>query len=132
MEPFHHGLLNHKMEIENLHKTAEELSNLIKKQNQFTVTHQVLYSAQDAKHKSLKNEVTVTQESTSALDTVTVTQKHIESNIDQILFPTCRDSNLAKCVFISAVPITKLFACVGGETMEDMCYERLRAEACVD
>ena len=35
-------------------------------------------------------------------------------------------------VFITAVPITKLFACVGGETMEDMCYERLRAEACVD
>ena len=28
------------------------------------------------------------------------------------------------CVFITAVPITKLFACVGGETMEDMCYER--------
>jgi hypothetical protein len=36
------------------------------------------------------------------------------------------------CVFITAVPITKLFACVEGETMEDMCYERLRAEACVD
>jgi hypothetical protein len=26
-------------------------------------------------------------------------------------------------VFITAGPITKLFACVGGETMEDMCYE---------
>ena len=36
------------------------------------------------------------------------------------------------CVFITAVPIAKLFACVGGETMEDMYYERLRAEACVD
>ncbi len=36
------------------------------------------------------------------------------------------------CVFITAVPITKLFACVGGGTMQDMCYERLRAEACVD
>jgi len=36
------------------------------------------------------------------------------------------------CVFITAVPSTKLFACVGGETMEDVCYERLRAEACVD
>jgi hypothetical protein len=35
------------------------------------------------------------------------------------------------CVSITAVPITKLFAW-GGETMEDMCYERLRAEACVD
>ena len=36
------------------------------------------------------------------------------------------------CVFITAVPITKLFAWGRGETMEDMCYERLRAEACVD
>ena len=31
-----------------------------------------------------------------------------------------------RCVFITAVPITKLFACVGGRTMEDMCYERAR------
>jgi hypothetical protein len=37
-----------------------------------------------------------------------------------------------QCVFITAVPITKLFARGGGGTMEDMCYERLRAEACVD
>jgi hypothetical protein len=30
-----------------------------------------------------------------------------------------------ECVFITAVPITKLFAWGGGgETMEDMCYER--------
>jgi hypothetical protein len=35
------------------------------------------------------------------------------------------------CVLITAVPITKLFACVGG-TVEDICYERRRAEACVD
>jgi hypothetical protein len=34
-------------------------------------------------------------------------------------------------VFITAVPITKLFARGGGETMEDMCYEGLRAEASV-
>ena len=34
------------------------------------------------------------------------------------------------CVFITAGPITKLLGV--GETMEDMCYERLRAEACVD
>ncbi len=34
------------------------------------------------------------------------------------------------CVFITAVPITKLFARGGG--MEDMCYERLRAEAGVN
>jgi hypothetical protein len=31
------------------------------------------------------------------------------------------------CVFSTAVPITKLFA-RGGGGMEDMCYERLRAE----
>ncbi len=51
------------------------------------------------------------------------------------------------CVFITAVPITKLFASVcvyycstyykavrggGGGGMEDMCYERLRAEADVN
>ena len=36
------------------------------------------------------------------------------------------------CVFITAVPITKLFAWGGGGTIEDMCYERLRVEACVD
>jgi hypothetical protein len=34
---------------------------------------------------------------------------------------------LHSCVFITAVPITKLFARKGGG-MEDMCYERLRAE----
>ena len=32
---------------------------------------------------------------------------------------------MAACVFITAVPITKLFAW-GGETMEDMCYEKHR------
>ena len=35
------------------------------------------------------------------------------------------------CVFITAVPITKLLA-RGGGGMEDMCYERLRAEAGVN
>jgi hypothetical protein len=29
------------------------------------------------------------------------------------------------CVFMTTVPITKLFACVWGETMEDMYYEGL-------
>ena len=33
--------------------------------------------------------------------------------------------------FITAGPITKLFAW-GGGGVEDMCYERRRAEACVD
>ena len=35
------------------------------------------------------------------------------------------------CVFITAVPIIKLFAW-GKGIVEDMCYERRRAEACVD
>jgi hypothetical protein len=35
------------------------------------------------------------------------------------------------CVFITAGPSTKLFAC-GGGILEDMCYKRRRAEACVD
>ena len=33
--------------------------------------------------------------------------------------------------FITAGPITKLFEW-GGRRVEDMCYERRRAEACVD
>ena len=36
--------------------------------------------------------------------------------------------NPGRCVFITAVPIAKLFARGGG----DMCYERLRAEAGVN
>ena len=36
------------------------------------------------------------------------------------------------CVFITAVPITKLFARGGGGGMEEMCYERLRAESDVN
>ena len=36
-------------------------------------------------------------------------------------------------MFITAVPITKLFAGgVGGGILEDMCYERLRAKAGVN
>jgi hypothetical protein len=39
-----------------------------------------------------------------------------------------------RCVIITAVPIIKLFAMLarGRGIVEDMCYERLRAEACVD
>jgi hypothetical protein len=40
-------------------------------------------------------------------------------------------TSLVVCVFITAVPITKLIARGGGE-MEDMCNERLRAEAYVN
>ena len=35
-------------------------------------------------------------------------------------------------VVITAGPITKLFAGGGRRRVEDMCYERRRAEACVD
>ena len=36
------------------------------------------------------------------------------------------------CVFVTAGPSTKLFVCVWGGILEDMRYERRRAEACVD
>jgi hypothetical protein len=36
------------------------------------------------------------------------------------------------CVFITAGPITKLFAGGGRRRVEDMGYDRRRAEACVD
>jgi hypothetical protein len=36
------------------------------------------------------------------------------------------------CVFITAGRSTKLFAWEGGVIWEDMCYERRRAEACVN
>ena len=35
-------------------------------------------------------------------------------------------------MFITAGPITKLFAGGGRRRVEDICYERRRAEACVD
>ena len=35
------------------------------------------------------------------------------------------------CAFITAGPITKLFAGGGRRRVEDMCYDRRRAEACV-
>ena len=35
-------------------------------------------------------------------------------------------------MFINAVPITELFRTLGGGIVEDMCYERRQAEACVD
>ena len=47
--------------------------------------------------------------------------------------PTKPNTQKPACVFITAVPITKLFAGGGGrERGEDMCYERLRAEANVN
>jgi hypothetical protein len=49
--------------------------------------------------------------------------------------PVCTGRNyrnrFSVCVFITAGPSTKLFTW-GGGIWEDMCYERRRAEACVD
>ena len=36
------------------------------------------------------------------------------------------------CVFITAGPSTKLLRARAGGGLEDMCYDRRRAEACVD
>jgi hypothetical protein len=46
----------------------------------------------------------------------------------------CADNNAGaqRCVFITAGPITKLFAGGGRRRVEDICYDRRRAEACVD
>jgi hypothetical protein len=41
-------------------------------------------------------------------------------------------TSLPVCVFITAGPSTKMFTWGGGRIWEDMCYERRRAEACVD
>jgi hypothetical protein len=41
-------------------------------------------------------------------------------------------SLMCVCVFITAGPSTKLFTLGGGGIWEDICYERRRAEACVD
>jgi hypothetical protein len=43
-----------------------------------------------------------------------------------------RNSSYSVCVFITGGPSTKLFTWGGGGIWEDMCYERRRAEACVD
>jgi hypothetical protein len=71
IEPMHHGLMNHKMEIEKLHVTAEKLESMLAKQQRCTSTHQMLHSAHEAKHASLKSDIKNTQESAAAVDTVT-------------------------------------------------------------
>ena len=64
----HLGVLNHKDEIE---KLCVSTSDMIKKQMQQMSTQQLLYSAHDAKFGALKKTVTATQESASALDSLT-------------------------------------------------------------
>ena len=71
LEPFHDGLLNHKTEIENLHRGASNLSDIVQKQKTYTATHNVLLSAHAAKHKSYSKAIAATQASSEALDSVT-------------------------------------------------------------
>jgi hypothetical protein len=68
LEPFHHGLLNHKMEIETLYKTNEKLSRMVEKQQRCTSDHQTLHSAHEAKHAALRSTIKETQDSAIASD----------------------------------------------------------------
>jgi chromosome segregation ATPase len=70
LEPFHHGLLNHKMEIEMLCKTNEKLSSMLEKQQRCTSHHQTLHSAHEAKHAALRSAIKETQDSAIASDTL--------------------------------------------------------------
>jgi chromosome segregation ATPase len=83
LEPFHHGLLNHKMEIETLYKTNEKLSRMVEKQQRCTSDHQTLHSANEAKHAALRSTIKETQDSAIASDTlsknnVATLNKHAE------------------------------------------------------
>jgi hypothetical protein len=59
---------------------------------------------------------------------------HVNTHVSELVESFVRLlSSLCVCAraFITAVPITKLFAW-GEGIVEDMCYERRRAEACVE
>jgi hypothetical protein len=82
-EPVHHGLLNHKLEIEKLHNTAERLSSILEKQQRCTSNHQMLHSAHEAKYASMKSTLKDTQESATASNILsknnsTTLNKHAE------------------------------------------------------
>ena len=57
----------------------------------------------------------------------------VSAGLSQLHSGSCRSlqHSAGQVCFITAGPITKLFAW-GGRRVEDMCYERRRAEACVD
>jgi hypothetical protein len=57
---------------------------------------------------------------------------HTDGNVSHVNDLVSFDPQASWCVFDTVVPISKLFAGGGEGTMEDICYERLRAEACVD
>jgi predicted nucleic acid-binding Zn-ribbon protein len=61
------GVLNHRDEIQELWKSKQRLSSMINKQQEHTATHNMLHSAHEAKLAFLKNTVTATKESASAL-----------------------------------------------------------------
>jgi len=66
----HDGLLNHKAEIEQLHKTTDSLSDTLKRQTNSLSTHQVLHSAYDTKHTNLKNTLKEMQDTSSKMYTL--------------------------------------------------------------
>jgi chromosome segregation ATPase len=82
-EPVHHGLLNHKIEIEKLYNTAERLSSILEKQQRCTSNQQMLHSAHEAKHAAMKSTLKDTQESATASNILsknnsTTLNKHVE------------------------------------------------------
>jgi hypothetical protein len=64
LEPITAGLLDHKEQIENLHKTSSKLSALVKNQKQIASTHNILISAQEARQKSVFDDISMTQAET--------------------------------------------------------------------
>lgn len=64
LEPITAGLLDHKEQIENLHKTSSKLSALVKTQKQIASTHNILISAQEARQKSVFDDISITQAET--------------------------------------------------------------------
>ena len=70
----HFGLLNHKEEIEKLHARTHNLSATLKRQTDSLSTHQVLHSAYDTKHTNLKNNLKEMEDKSSKM------QKSVEDN----------------------------------------------------
>jgi hypothetical protein len=61
----HHGLMNHKDEIENLYQIHDDLSKKIDKQKSSLSTHQVLHSAYDTKYNNLQKSLKEMQDSSN-------------------------------------------------------------------
>jgi hypothetical protein len=78
-----------------------------------------------------RSSFTVTSSSSSEQEAGRATVRCIHCGVEVTELSTNKQHTLSLCVFITAGPSTKLFAW-GGGILEDMCYERRRAEACVD